>query len=403
MKKIFSILVLTIVSLLSFSIVHAKGGGHSFGGEIGYCVYDVKNEYKITVNVSKDSKQITKTSLDVPNGGLKSNELDSSEFADDWKLVCSDIVYVKESKTGKGREKYSVSLDAKDGYDAATLVEKKDYGCVEWSEIQSKYDASVFEKRINELSSSTNNPNSYIIDNGSSFGVKEIDDKTTCEEYKAYNLYYFNTLNPTYGDSTTKVSRLSRDIQSMRGKLLNEKVCDNSDYTARLTTLIEYQNKVDSFLKAGHYEAEVVKKYLSQMQLSGSCDVDPNALDKYVDNDLYATDRYKKEAMMIEITYNFQDGCSIIGGDFRKFLNTVLFYIKIIAIVLAVILSLLDYIKAASGSDDKPMTKANNNFITRLILIIVLFLLPVILTFLLNILHINNVTGDSIQCLELEK
>ena len=107
-----------------------------------------------------------------------------------------------------------------------------------------------------------------------------------------------------------------------------------------------------------------------------------------------------KKKLLVNVEFNFQKGCKLISEDFTTFLNTVLFYIKIIAIVLAVILSLLDYIKAASGSDDKPMTKANNNFITRLILIIVLFLLPVILTFALDILNIKSAPSEEITCLE---
>lgn len=92
-------------------------------------------------------------------------------------------------------------------------------------------------------------------------------------------------------------------------------------------------------------------------------------------------------------------GCDIISYDMKKFLNTVLWYIRIAGIVLTIILSLLDYIKAATGSDDKSMAAANKKFVTRVVLVAVLFLVPVLLDFLLSVLNISTTAG-SISCLD---
>lgn len=92
-------------------------------------------------------------------------------------------------------------------------------------------------------------------------------------------------------------------------------------------------------------------------------------------------------------------GCGVFSGEMKDFLNTVLWYIRIGAVVLAIILSLVDYIKAASGSDDKSMSAANKKFMTRVMLVAVLFLVPVLLEFVLNLLNISTTAG-SLECLK---
>ena len=86
--------------------------------------------------------------------------------------------------------------------------------------------------------------------------------------------------------------------------------------------------------------------------------------------------------------YDPSNPCSVISSDLKGFLQTIIDYIRIAGIVLAVILGIIDYIKVIFGSDEKSMAKANKNFSTRLIAVALLFLIPAILTFVLGLFNI---------------
>lgn len=86
--------------------------------------------------------------------------------------------------------------------------------------------------------------------------------------------------------------------------------------------------------------------------------------------------------------------CNVISTDLQSFLQTIIDYIRIAGIVLAVIFGILDYIKAIFGTDEKSMAKANKNFMTRLIAVALLFLIPSILTFVLGLFNILGLGGS---------
>lgn len=98
-----------------------------------------------------------------------------------------------------------------------------------------------------------------------------------------------------------------------------------------------------------------------------------------------------------ETSGTYKSGCNLISTDLSDFLQTILDYIRIAAIVLAVVLSILDYIKVIFGSDEKSNLKANKNFTTRLIILALLFLIPSILAFLLKLFNIQ-VDGENGSC-----
>jgi|GEM_PF-3250739 len=90
--------------------------------------------------------------------------------------------------------------------------------------------------------------------------------------------------------------------------------------------------------------------------------------------------------------------CGVISKDLQEFLQTIIDYIRIAGIVLAVILGILDYIKVIFGTDEKQtMSKANKNFSTRLIAVALLFLIPAVITFILGLFNILG-TGDAGTC-----
>ena len=71
-------------------------------------------------------------------------------------------------------------------------------------------------------------------------------------------------------------------------------------------------------------------------------------------------------------------------------LQDVFSFIKFLAPILVVVLSSIDYIKAITSHDAEGLKKANEKFIKRLIIGIILFLLPFILDFIFEIFGIYD-------------
>ena len=131
------------------------------------------------------------------------------------------------------------------------------------------------------------------------------------------------------------------------------------------------------------------------------------AIDDYIENADALAAEIKTVSVQARSSYlngtDFKIGdiegatCNIISADLQKFLQTIIDYIRIAGITLAVVLGILDYIKVIFGSDDKSMAKANKNFATRLIAVALLFLIPAVLNFVLGLFNILG-TGDAGTC-----
>lgn len=78
-------------------------------------------------------------------------------------------------------------------------------------------------------------------------------------------------------------------------------------------------------------------------------------------------------------------------SEIGEFLNNLLWIINIIAIIILIIMTAADFIKAIVGSEDDTLKKAFKNFVIRAIIIVILFLLPLILGAIIRMM--NNETG----------
>lgn len=71
-------------------------------------------------------------------------------------------------------------------------------------------------------------------------------------------------------------------------------------------------------------------------------------------------------------------------------LNEILGYLKIIGPFLILILSSIEFVSAIMTSDDESLAKAQKNLITRLILASALFVLPTLISVILNVFGITS-------------
>ena len=81
-------------------------------------------------------------------------------------------------------------------------------------------------------------------------------------------------------------------------------------------------------------------------------------------------------------------GCEVIPDEIREWIQDALNLVKYVALVLVIVLGVLDFIQAAASGEADKVKKAGNSFLKRIIAVVVLFLLPVIVELVLNLVEI---------------
>lgn len=85
---------------------------------------------------------------------------------------------------------------------------------------------------------------------------------------------------------------------------------------------------------------------------------------------------------------------ALFDQETKKFISMAYFIIEIIAILIAIALTIKDYAVAILNSNADEIKKANKNLITRLIVIIILLLLPSLINLLFKVFNIKAFNSD---------
>lgn len=80
----------------------------------------------------------------------------------------------------------------------------------------------------------------------------------------------------------------------------------------------------------------------------------------------------------------------VVGGSIAKFIIDLFNMIKWLALALGIILGMLDFFKAITGGKDDAVAKAAQKFAKRLIAVVVLFILPLLLEWILDISGVDH-------------
>ncbi len=94
------------------------------------------------------------------------------------------------------------------------------------------------------------------------------------------------------------------------------------------------------------------------------------------------------------------EGCEVVPDVIRKWIKVALNFVKYVALILVVVLGTLDFIKAAGSGEPDGMKKAGQAFLKRIIAVIILFLLPMLIELILNLINLYGSTGDCFGVLE---
>ena len=82
--------------------------------------------------------------------------------------------------------------------------------------------------------------------------------------------------------------------------------------------------------------------------------------------------------------YESVDACSLISGEFQKYINDFFNLISIVGIILVIVMSMINLVKVIAGNDSEGLQKFFQNLKSRIITLIVLLILPFLITFILN-------------------
>ena len=82
------------------------------------------------------------------------------------------------------------------------------------------------------------------------------------------------------------------------------------------------------------------------------------------------------------------DPCDIIPDEIREWIGDALNLVKYVALAIVIVLGVLDFLKAAGSGEAEAMKKAGTDFLKRIIAVIILFLIPLIVDLILNLIEI---------------
>ena len=208
-----------------------------------------------------------------------------------------------------------------------------------------------------------------IVSKSSNFS-QAIDDKLTesAKKIDTRNRYVFNMKD--LGSILTKPDGTKRDIKDSEGTL----------YADKLGNIYE-----KSVLSSMRYYGEVCGFEFDEAKF----------LDKVKEE--YETKIY--ELPNIDIDSKFD--CSTISG-ISDLISTGYFIIEILALILLVGLTVLDYAKVIMSGEQDEMKKSNKRLLTRIIIAALILLLPMLINLILGVFHIEGFDSDNPLCVEIK-
>lgn len=111
----------------------------------------------------------------------------------------------------------------------------------------------------------------------------------------------------------------------------------------------------------------------------------------------YETTVYKN----VKLDTDSQFSCGTLG-DLADLVKIGYFIIEMVALVILVVFTVLDYAKVILSGEQDEMKKTNKRLATRLIIMVVLLLLPALINFVLGVFNIEGFNSENPLCVEIK-
>ena len=108
-----------------------------------------------------------------------------------------------------------------------------------------------------------------------------------------------------------------------------------------------------------------------------------------------------RENPIIDVDTKF-DCNSIFTPEIADLIRKAYFAIEIIAIIILIGLSSLDYAKVILSGEQDEMKKTNQKLLKRLIIVVVIFLLPALINLILRVVHIEGFDSEHPLCVQIK-
>lgn len=134
------------------------------------------------------------------------------------------------------------------------------------------------------------------------------------------------------------------------------------------------------------------------------CNTLPDKNIEYDEQKLVDTVKTKYETTVyknIKLDTDSQFSCGTLG-DLADLVKTGYFIIEMVALVILVVFTVLDYAKVILSGEQDEMKKTNKRLATRLIIMVVLLLLPALINFVLGVFNIEGFNSENPLCVEIK-
>ena len=111
----------------------------------------------------------------------------------------------------------------------------------------------------------------------------------------------------------------------------------------------------------------------------------------------YETTVYKN----VKLDTETQFSCGTLG-ELADLVKTGYFIIEMVALVILVVFTVLDYAKVILSGEQDQMKKTNKRLATRLIVMVVILLLPALINFVLGVFNIEGFNSENPLCVEIK-
>ena len=193
-----------------------------------------------------------------------------------------------------------------------------------------------------------------------------------------------NSINKSFYNYEN-ISKLFRPEQSKNKDL---------DITYNNQKLIEKYNKIESIYI--NKIAESLDYYKTHCGLTDESTVESEIIVEKLEERF---DNLFPQYQKIEFT---ELNCDNIFAELADIIKTGYFIIELIAILLVVVLTIVDYAQVILSDNQDEMKKSNKKLTTRLIIVAVILLLPALINMILKMLHIQGFNSEKPLCVEIK-
>lgn len=344
-----------------------------------------------------------------------------------WKVEGAKLEYKKEQilddlSNGKCPTKYSATA-----YISNIFTGKKSFvDCIGDScPITNKGEPTVFNSSKNYIKDGIENASLEIQNNVTNFRTEVVNDDGTITFLKADNILgnWYENFKSNYSESCKYNGEINYDtcvsdllnsnnnnifINSIKKSIISSN--NSTDVTSlelpkfiiNSTILNNQSNKMCAFIDS-LANNDCAKNNKSKMEYNETEETIDNNIEseKNVNNNNNNISKYVNA--IIKGEQDKPSGCAIFGDNTTKIIKWAYKLLKIGAPLLVVVFGILDFVKSLLNGEDKGFKEAWQRFIKRLIAAIVVILLPVLLTFILNLSGVLKQygidTSDDIYCI----